>query len=199
MNVAMIEMPKQEAEEAYRKYQATVRDERRSMRSAWKKEDAALTQAYKAMSKGQRILDLHQSMKMAGLRDDGLPRLAICRSDAPKCFLYSMSGGEFRMGSSEGAARNWRRYNRLDYCRFPAGLLTMKPYNLVSTLVPMIPPDLRPKHHLQNYCTLWEVESWTPEPPKDPILLKHLSGPLYAVLAVWDLTELERSVLRGRI
>lgn len=33
----------------------------------------------------------------------------------------------------------------------------------------------------------------------DPALLKHIGGDLYAVLATWDLTELERSVLGGRL
>lgn len=36
-------------------------------------------------------------------------------------------------------------------------------------------------------------------PPGDPLLLKHLAGTLYAVLAVWDLTELERAVFGGRM
>jgi hypothetical protein len=35
-------------------------------------------------------------------------------------------------------------------------------------------------------------------PPEDPALLKHIGGDLYAVLAVWNLTELERAVLSGR-
>lgn len=44
---------------------------------------------------------------------------------------------------------------------------------------------------------LWEAE-WQAVPPKDPALLRHLGGDLYAVVAVWDLTELERAVLGGR-
>ena len=35
-------------------------------------------------------------------------------------------------------------------------------------------------------------------PRTSRMLLRHLSGQLYAVLAVWDLTELERAVLAGR-
>jgi len=32
-------------------------------------------------------------------------------------------------------------------------------------------------------------------PPRDPALIRHIRGDLWAVLAVWDLTELERAVL----
>lgn len=45
---------------------------------------------------------------------------------------------------------------------------------------------------------LFEAE-WRPEPPKDPALLRHIGGDLYSVVAVWDLTELERAVLAGRL
>ena len=43
---------------------------------------------------------------------------------------------------------------------------------------------------------LWEPR-WErrPRPPGDPALLKHLAGPLYAVLATWDLTPVEQAVL----
>jgi hypothetical protein len=65
-----------------------------------------------------------------------------------------------------------------------------------EAIVPTIPPDLRPPHALRGYHILWEA-AWTPTPPSDPVLLKSLGGPLYAVLAQWDLTPLERAVLRG--
>src|SRR5438046_3023240 len=40
--------------------------------------------------------------------------------------------------------------------------------------------------------------TWQEMPPEDPALLKHIGGDLYAVVAVWNLTELERAVLSGR-
>lgn len=64
-------------------------------------------------------------------------------------------------------------------------------------MVPLIPPALRPASDFKNFFILWEAE-WQPDvAPKDPALLKHVGGDLYAVLAVWDLTELERAVLGG--
>jgi hypothetical protein len=42
------------------------------------------------------------------------------------------------------------------------------------------------------------VEEWTRVPPRDPALLRHIRGDLWVVLAVWDLTDLERLVLSQR-
>ena len=70
----------------------------------------------------------------------------------------------------------------------------------------------RPQHHAeavggehsqrQAWHILWEVTEWSSTPqsgpaPYDPLLLKHLGGQLYAVLAEWDLTPLERAVMQG--
>jgi hypothetical protein len=41
-------------------------------------------------------------------------------------------------------------------------------------------------------------EGSTPRPPGDPALLRPIGGDLYAVEAVWDLTELEQLVLSQR-
>jgi len=68
-----------------------------------------------------------------------------------------------------------------------------------STIVPTIPPRHRPgRHRLHLFHVLWEVEQWTMTPPRDPALVRHIRGDLWAVHAVWDLTELERAVLSQR-
>jgi hypothetical protein len=67
-------------------------------------------------------------------------------------------------------------------------------------MVPHIPPGLRPAHHLRNYHILWEAE-WhpvAPPAPRDPALLRRIAGDVFAVVAVWELTELERAVLGAR-
>src|SRR5207253_8584714 len=63
-----------------------------------------------------------------------------------------------------------------------------------KAMVPIIPPHLRPADALSNYYILSEAH-WSPEPPRDPFLLKRIDGFLFAVLAAWDLTEIERAVL----
>lgn len=65
-------------------------------------------------------------------------------------------------------------------------------------VVPLIPPHLRPaKTALDKFHILWEAD-WKRTPPRDPMLLKRVSGQLFAVVATWDLTEMERTVLGQR-
>jgi hypothetical protein len=69
-----------------------------------------------------------------------------------------------------------------------------------TAMVPMVPPDVIKDGRgcdLAKHFVLWEVESWAAAPPVDPMLLKPIGGDLYAVVAQWDLTELERAILRG--
>jgi hypothetical protein len=206
MNVSPITMTKADALAAFREYQAAVRADRGSTRKVWKAEDVALMQAYKHLARGTAVIDLQAAMTQAGSKlFDGcpipLPCLAIVASDAPECFLELEVDGAARFSTSKWAT------GRKKVTRFPARTFPIAPddrrefwrQSSQVTMTPIIPPQLRPKHDLAGYRTLWEVEAWKKEPPKDPMLLKPLGGMLYAVLATWDLTEMERAVLRGRI
>jgi hypothetical protein len=206
MNVSPISMNKADALKAFREYQAAVRADRPGVRKVWKTEDVALMQAYKHLARGTAVIDLQAAMAQAGSKlFDGcpipLPCLAIVNADAPECFLELVSDGSARFATSKGVT------GRKGCVRFPAGTFPIAPDNRREfwphasqvTMTPIIPPHLRPKYDLSGYRTLWEVEQWKKEPPKDPMLLKPLGGMLYAVLATWDLTEMERAVLRGRI
>lgn len=196
----MITMDPAAARAAYREYQAAVRAERHTTRSHWKAEDVALARGYKQLAKGRSLLNLQTVMQAAGLRDDGFPRLAISRSHFDKVWCRMGYDGDATFGY---ASEEWRGIDRRRAHRVEVGrqTFTIAPKHrgeTRATLVPIIPPDLRPKTKLENFHTLWEVESWTLVPPRDPILLRHLGGALYTVLAVWDLTDLERAILTGR-
>jgi hypothetical protein len=204
MNVTPIMMTKADALKAFQEYQAAVRADRGTTRQVWKTEDVALMQAYKHLARGTAVIDLQAAMMQAGSKIfDGcpipLPCLAIVPSDAPECFL-----GLTREGGATFKTGRWSRARKTTVT-FPPGTFPPVTYERFwevadhSTMTPIIPPHLRPKHDLSGYRTLWEVEQWKKEPPKDPMLLKPLGGMLYAVLATWDLTEMERAVLRGRL
>lgn len=200
MNLETITMDPATARQAYREYQAAVRGDRRGERERWRVEDLALMTAYRQLAKGRQVLDVGAAMRRAGLRADGYPNLAICRAHLAQCYCHMGYEGDVTFS---GTASTWRgdRSPKAERVEFPRGTFDTTPKrkgDTVSTLVPIIPPALRPKRKLEGFHTLWEVESWTLDPPRDPLLLRHLGGDLYAVLAVWDLTALERAVLAGR-
>ena len=143
-----------------------------------------------------------------------VPALAMSRADARSCHCLPIIDGD----AQELHANAWHGSSakNADRVVIPAGTFGGRdeygsrgveepPSSILWTvrlraIVPTIPPPLRPPHKLSGYHLLWEAE-WGQEtvvPPGDPALLKHLAGDLYAVLAVWDLTPLERSVLAGR-
>lgn len=142
-----------------------------------------------------------------------LPRLAALRSDAR--FAYTL--GIQETGSIEFVDRpnpsERLRSGRLEIdagFALPGGFKAGRPMDewnaryCWTAMVPLVPPRHWPPRAtaLRSYVTLWEVDDWAwtrqPAPPRDPALLRHIGGDLYAVLATWDLTELERLVLTGR-
>jgi hypothetical protein len=62
----------------------------------------------------------------------------------------------------------------------------------------MIPLQHRPDGKLSDHHVLFEAE-WRRLPAADPMLLKRIDGPLFVVLAAWDLTPLEQAVLRNTL
>lgn len=202
MEVVTIEQAQEEAKAEWKQYCKAIRENIPN--------DAEYMRYYKSiknalyyLSKGKQIIDVNASMKAAGLNDQRLPRLAICKAAMKKVFFeWSWGDGRFferyrPKGEVWDGERNefrlplsaWGLSNRLNMS------------NPVSTVVPKVPAQFIPKNGLENYFILWEVEEWTPEPPKDPMLLKRIRGSknLFAVLAVWELTKLERAVLRGAL
>lgn len=186
MDVATITMPKAEALAAYHDYRIAVRDNPN-------RQDRALMLGYKALSKGRAIVDLVEVMRMAGVHDKpSLPKLAVARADWKHVVFNTLGWGTVRWEFSR-----WPRSAARQSIRVPAAGFPKADSWGHHAVVPIIPPKLRPAGDLSAYCILWEAD-WK-RPPGDPLLLKHLVGTMYAVLALWDLTELERAVLGHRL
>ena len=166
-------------------------------------EKAAMA-AMDALEEGRVLIDLDATIRRAGM-DNNMPRLAIVR---PRC--------------DQGFARVRRDGNHvtLDYAYFEKKPgRRRKPFFRVSKAVgsargwfdyvaatPPIPVEIRADHPYlrtdDRYLVLWEPE-WTLvssreiRPPHiDPALLYRVSGALYAVVAVWDLTAVEQAALK---
>lgn len=202
MDVTTIAMPKAKAKEALEQY----RDALKAHRS---EEDEYIADAYRELARGRNLLNIQDALAAAGVDEAGLPKLAIARSDAQWCYLAwsSRSGTDqtvewFSFGADQNPEWTRRRADRVAWLKVPEGVAA-HPWierGHLRTQVPIVPPLLRPRGHLSRFYTLFEVEEWArvPSPPRDPALLKRIRGDMFAVLATWDLTEVERMAIGTR-
>jgi len=218
MQVDMMKLDPRIANIYYKDYRDSVRrfqQERRENKSLTKsdaeKEAEIFKATYYAMAQGKTILNVSSAISDAGLNEDGLPNLALAQADWQNCFL-ELDNGRL-VFSRDGFARfNWRaRRYRDQAIWFRSSILPQefgntaarkeaghKPLGRHKAVVPVVPAHLRLQADLDRYHILWDA-IWDPSPPVDPILLRHIAGHMYAVIAQWDLTPIEQSVLGHRI
>lgn len=195
MDLQTITMPEADARKAVANYRRALRDGKHEQ---LRREDEAILRGYREIARGRKIISLPQAIRAGGENARLLPKLAIARADEERVHVRRYQDGRLsfagdflhpprslvtlpeRTLSSVGRER-WHRGNRW-------GALE------AEAIVPTIPPELRPNAALERYWILFEAE-WRNVAPKDPALLRPLGGGLYAVVATWDLTDLERLVL----
>jgi hypothetical protein len=201
MNLTTLEMTTEEATRRLAEYSEQLAAERTV-------EDEAILAGYRAAARGLPVVMLTEVFNAGGWFDNGLPRLAIARADATEVRVeverpWSTNETVDLVFLDEERAENRGaligkhsvRVNRVVGRPTPGGQMRTR----AGTIVPLIPPRLRPrKHRIRGFHILWEVDSWTPLPSKDPALLRHIRGDLWSVVATWDLTELEMAVLSQR-
>ena len=203
MNVTEITMSKEEAMAKVNAYRNGIR------RRADAEYRVALT-AYEELAAGKTLINIDEVFATAELNELGLPNIAIARADRTEIRCHRPARIKECIFSSAAEALgnstwNWDP-NRYPELNIRANLSEQNGIDTVKgfALLPMVPPEVRPKGHLRDYFILWEVDHWSKEPqsriaPYDPILLKHLTGPLYVVMGSWDLTEVERCIVVGRV
>ena len=174
-------------------------------RTRIEKEDEQLLKAYRALYRGQQILDLPKTIGAGGLDDKKLPRLAVCQADKEKCHFLTSNGRVYMLHEDRWSAYSIKKHDgfRFEKPHMPDELTgetwrTQNGYpNRAVALVPSVPPHLRPDN-LSGYFILWEAE-WTAKAPVDPLLLSRINDTMFAIVAQWDLTPLEQRVLEGRL
>jgi hypothetical protein len=217
MDVPVIEMEAEQAKEAFQEYREAVRSTSKEKYAEARREyealDRAVMRGYREIAKGHALLKLSDALRHGGVEErrwEGdwwqqdryvrrdfagtFPRLAVCRADARHVFCSGVqSDGTVIFRADE----QWSR-RKADEVRVEKAFDAPENHaaRFHRAIVPTIPPPLRPAHKLSGYHILWEAE-WDLSAPVDPMLLKHLGGELYAVLAVWNLSELEQAVLGG--
>jgi hypothetical protein len=181
MNVPSLNIPQQDAAAALRSY--------KEHRACYDARDWEIERIYRAIAKGKTVISVIAALRSAGLDEQGRPRLAFGEAANPECYCC--------VDTNKITFSRSRRYERghVFSVEWPGAMY--KPGNyLLRAQTPRIPPQHRPdQKHLSEYHLLWEAD-WT-EIPRDPYLLKRIGKDAWIVLAAWDLTEVEVSVLRA--
>lgn len=194
MNVeqATMQIPWGEAQDAYRHYRQAIKANRAT------KDDVAIARAYHALMRGKKVIDVLHAIATGGLNNRGLPKLAIARADwafvhawwyDQRCIFSAKEQPYGYRGGQQAATHNVG----VRFAERPVDWTVTS-----KAQVPSIPPQFRPTSALSGYRLLFEAV-WEQRPPVDPLLLKHIEGPFYVVLAAWDLSPLEQAVLRARL
>lgn len=203
MDATVLKMERSEARELYEKYRASLH--------FGEEIDREVARAYRLLAQGKLIIKAFESVRTAGLNEDGLPKLAILHADAKSCHLTL-----YRDGAARFEPVRWARA-KSTILGFPSGTFAppetsfplVRPWRSgelpgrsstheAQAVVPIVPLHMRPKHALSNYHILWEAD-WHAV-PRDPYLLRRLGkGDLWLVVAMWDLTEVERAALQARV
>lgn len=198
MPLNVLEVPAYVAEAKLRAYRQAFRETRRV-------EDRQIARGFAEIKRGRQVITLSDTIRAGGLDDAGRPRLAVVRATARACFLTLWDEA---VAFADVTWATWRqRASVAPLSRSTASLSFPFPGvkalgRQFEAIVPLIPPEHRPRYgrglaDLAGFHLLWEAE-WSKSPPRDPALIRHLHGDLWAVHAVWDLTDLERAVLVGR-
>lgn len=203
MDTQHIEIDRAKAKELYQQYKKHAHYA--------KPIDHEVMRAYQLLSQGRLVIKAIESVATAGLKtegaDKGFPKLALVRADAPSCKVQMSKDGSAHMhaGDMEPKWRSWRTgpsgvVRSKNVFVFPVGTFTGAADRYRGeAIAPMVPIHLRPKRGLENYHVLFEAE-WTKIAPVDPFLVRRIGkSDLWAVCAMWELSEVERAVLATRI
>lgn len=204
MDTQHVEFDRARALELYRQYKKHAHYSRPI--------DRECMRAYQLLSKGRLVIRALESVKAGGIKtagvDAGFPKLALCRADAASCKVSMNRDGSATMHASdvEPRSRGWRQGGgtmQSGNCFvFPAGTFPVPSQHQRwrgEALVPVPPLNLRPQRGLASYHTLFEAE-WTRIPPTDPFLLRRIGrADLWLVVAIWELTAVEKAALATRI
>jgi hypothetical protein len=213
MDMATISVTEDEAKAALEQYREAMKasaqkevreltDRARERRRAIAAQDQAIVKGYELIAKHKTVILLRATLVAGGEDEHHRPKLAIARADERAIDMTRWPSGRVDFNGTN----DWREK---DYAEKPWNSNRDKSFMELfgpvdfgrqgqvsaTAILPHIPPGLRPDA-LERYHVLWEAD-WQRKMPIDPALLRHLRGDLYAVIATWDLTELERAVLDG--
>jgi len=195
MNIEPLMQDREQALALWKKYQT-------HKHANYSAVDAEIARIAKMVASGKVMIAALKAIADAGADETGKPKLAIMRADKKLCYLELMSDGRAIMHNQKSGWSLHRAAASLKF-EFPAGTFPTNPSGRTrrhESVVPHIPPDIRPKRGIQNYHILYEAV-WRREIPVDPMLLRRVgtTGDMWIVCGAWDLSDIERAVLAGHM
>lgn len=159
-------------------------------------DDRAIKVAIGALRDGRKLIDLD---KVAESMDSLMWRFAV--APAHRNGKHLERELDRRTGDVTFSCGRWRlTFSGLSR---PEHYDTFERYMTRRTIVPYVPPAVREQFApLKGKLIVWEAR-WPKDEGRrirmhiDPALIEPISGSLYSVVAVWDLTPLERAALGG--
>lgn len=196
MDVNQFAMSKDKAYELWKDYVAACRE---NPTDAFLQD---MKKVYNQIKSGRKVIDINVVFQRSGLTMNGEPRMAIAKATTKTVRCQYNDTGKVVFINRDFGYYNYPELTKDDVAIkgvFPKFKRDNESYMRMEAPVPPIPASLRPKDLLSNYYMLWEVEKWKKVPPRDPYLLRRITPNMFVVVAGWDLTELERSVMKGRV
>lgn len=156
-----------------------------------------LAAVYNQVKAGRKIIDIYKLIPKGGTHSNHHPKLAIVTATAKECLCRISANGDVRYVPRF----RWKRSEVIEIKQaFPEipNVNRWQTYDLKAP-VPIIPPQFMPKKMRADYFILWEVDEWKLIPPTDPWLLRRLTKNLFVAIVGWDLTEIEKAVMAGKM
>lgn len=170
-----------------------------------------LKKIYFQVYKGHKVIDIGKVIAKGGVHENYHPRLAIAKATNKKVWCVYQENGDIKYLNNE---MDWRSKIYAADVVLPKCLPEIPQQFLpkvtwsnsgrdskfqLQAPVPLIPAKLRPAKLTDDYYILWEVDVWQMIPPTDPYLLRRITRNMFVVLAGWDLTDIEKSAMAGRM
>lgn len=189
MNIEKFALPREEAYEKWKAYVAACKTNPSSTNEDMKK-------VYNQLKSGRKVVDIFKVIQRGGVNHEYEPRLAVGRANHTMIYCDYYTNGSLRYVHHD----EWWRHTSKKDVSLPID--TLPRYDGVaktfSCAIPTAPANLQPKKMTADYYVLWEVEKWDAMPDRDPYLLRRITPNMFVIVAAWELTDLEISVISGR-
>lgn len=169
-----------------------------------------LKKVYWQLAKGNKIIDLFETLKKLPLNADGDPAIGIAPLQARTCFFEKLDdgggifGGEriafwkHKPGEIRLPAKTFGPWQAEKFTNEYGTHVRLKNKSLQAP-VPVVPPQHADLLTASDMYIIFDTPKWQPAPPDDPIIARRITANLFAIQAKWNLSKIEKAIIRGRL